>query len=93
MNSCNEDEALQNIFTDENNTLTEEYFNLLYDTGYTKPPTSIKLEDREELEHILKKYYCLVKVKAFIDEFIEGLQSLLIQLCQKIPGNNGVLLC
>ena len=80
MNECSDDESLVNIFTNnpgnEDNTIGEEYCASVYETGFNKPLINLKLSDREELEHILKNYFCIIRVKAAMDQFIEGLQSL-----------------
>ena len=47
----------------------------LSETGYMKPFEALTLDDKEEIISILMEYHCLVKPKACIDQFAEGLQS------------------
>lgn len=42
------------------------------ETGYRK---EIKLSNREEIVHVMATYHTLVKVKAQIDQFTDGLRS------------------
>ena len=48
--------------------------NALSETGYMKPFEALTLDDKEEVILILMEYHCLVKPKACIDQFAEGLQ-------------------
>ena len=47
----------------------------LHETGYRK---AVKLENRNEIVQVMANYHTLVKVKAQIDQFLDGLRSLLI---------------
>ena len=49
---------------------------LLYDTGYRKSLCSLKLSDRHAVLGALLDYHLMIKVKAEMDQFKEGLQSL-----------------
>ena len=58
--------ALQAIFDD---SVTA---NIILETGYRK----VTVSDKEEIIRVLKRYHTLIKVKAEIDQFVEGLQCL-----------------
>ena len=45
----------------------------LAETGYKKPPS---VSDKFEMCSTLKQYHTLTKVKAELDQFMEGLQSM-----------------
>ena len=60
---------------------------LLFETGYRKPPRSFTLADRNEIVSLLTTYHCLIKVKAEVDQFIEGLKVLNVdELVRKHPN-------
>ena len=48
------------------------------ETGYSKPITAITLADRNIISDVLKRYHCVIKVKAEIDQFLDGLKLLKI---------------
>ena len=60
--------ALQAIFDDSATA------DIVLETGYRKPLGTVS--DKEEIIRVLKRYHTLIKVKAEIDQFIEGLQCL-----------------
>ena len=70
INSATDDKSLQEIFYDSDTS------GLLLETGYRKPLTCVTLNDREEIAVVLKLYHTLIKVKAEIDQFVDGLQCL-----------------
>ena len=70
IHSATDDKSLQEIFADNDTS------DKLLETGYRKPLTSLTLNDREEIVGVLKLYHTLIKVKAEIDQFVEGLQCL-----------------
>ena len=51
----------------------DEATELLYSTGYSKPTSSITLEDRDELSSVLLDYHLMAKVKMEMDQFKAGL--------------------
>lgn len=51
------------------------YQNALTETSYMRPLESLTLEDKEEIIGILIDYHCLIKPKAAMDQFSQGLQS------------------
>ena len=61
--------------TDELRTVfaMDEAAELLLSTGFQKPLRSLAMEDKECLRLVL---HCLLKVKAEMDQFAEGLKSL-----------------
>ena len=67
MRASHSEESLQSIFYDEQRAA------LLNDTGFRKPLNLIKLDDKEELVHVLCQYYSFVKGRLELDSFIEGL--------------------
>lgn len=59
---------------------------LLMETGYRKPVIYLTLSDRPGLRAALMDYHCMLKAKAAMDQFAEGLQILKVQdLIQKFP--------
>ena len=64
--------ALQAIFDDSATA------DIVLETGYRKPLGTVS--DKEEIIRVLKRYHTLIKVKAEIDQFIEGLQCLGLSL-------------
>lgn len=70
MNTAADDKSLQEIFEDSDTS------GKLLETGYRKPLTSITVNDREVIAVVLKLYHTLIKVKAEIDQFVDGLRCL-----------------
>ena len=58
---------MKGIFDNEENST------LLFETGYDKPIRELELDDVEGLKAALTDYHCMVKVKAAMDQFLEGL--------------------
>lgn len=58
------------VFSDENYL----YQSALMETGYMRPFASLTMDDKEEIISILIDYHCLIKPKAAMDQFAEGLQ-------------------
>ena len=58
------------VFSDEN------YLNqsALLETGDMRPFTSLTIQDKEDIVSTLIDYHCLIKPKAAMDQFSEGLQ-------------------
>lgn len=48
---------------------------LLMTTGFQKPICRLEVEDRDCIRGALVDYHCLLKVKAEIDQFTEGLED------------------
>ena len=46
---------------------------IIFATGYSKVSSKLSLHDREELCSILIDYHCILKTKAAMDHFLEGL--------------------
>ena len=46
----------------------------LVEAGYTKPLNQLLLSDRDEIVSILVSFHLLLKVKAVMDQFREGLE-------------------
>ena len=53
--------------------LNEEMSTLLFETGYSKPITMLSIADIPEIRSTLVDYCCILKVKAAMDQFKEGL--------------------
>jgi len=68
LKSANSDEQIQAVFEDTENQI------LLLETGCHMLLSSLKVRDREYLIALLLDYHCIIKPKAAIDQFIEGLQ-------------------
>ena len=59
---------------------------LLLQTGFRKPITNLKLADIPNLKSALIDHHCMLKVKAAMDQYTEGLQQLgVLDLIQKYP--------
>ena len=54
----------------------DEAAELILSTGFRKPLCSLALEDKASLKSILLDYHCMLKVKAEMDQFAEGLKTL-----------------
>ena len=54
----------------------DESAELLLSTEFRKPLCRLAIEDKECLRLVLLDYHCLLKVKAEMDQFVEGLKSL-----------------
>ena len=46
------------------------------ETGYSKPLQCLAISDATYINEVLKNFHCIIKVKAEIDQFIEGLNTL-----------------
>jgi hypothetical protein len=62
-------EKVREIF--ENNEASD----MLYITGFKKATQKLTFEDRATLKSVLIDYHCIVKVKAEMDQFIEGIAT------------------
>lgn len=60
-------DGIKVIFEDEENST------LLFETGYDKPLNQLELDDVEGIKAALTDYHCMVKVKAAMDQFLDGL--------------------
>ena len=54
----------------------DEVQNIILETGFRKPFKNIALEDIEQITNLLVSYFCGTKVKAAMDQFVEGLESM-----------------
>lgn len=54
----------------------DEVMDLLLETGYRKPISSTSVSDKQEIIASLIDYHCMTKVKAAMDQYIEGLDVL-----------------
>ena len=65
----------------------DEAATMLADIGYRKPVTKLTVTDTEALKSALVDHHCMLKVKAYIDQFIEGLEVLgIMTVVRKYPG-------
>lgn len=65
----------------------DEVLCLLAETGYRKPLTSLTLSDTSSLKAVLVDYHCMLKAKAAMDQFSDGLQRLKCHdLMQRFPN-------
>lgn len=70
---------LQSAETDEDVQISlavDEVMDLLLATGFRKPLAQLGLKDVDDLVGFLLEYHLFVKVKAEIDQFVEGLTTL-----------------
>ncbi len=59
---------------------------MLQDTGYKKPIERLTLADKISVKAVLIDYHCMIKVKACMDQFAEGLQELqTLEIMKKYP--------
>jgi len=49
--------------------------------GFRKPLSQISIEHVGDIIQLLIDYFCMMKVKAAIDQYVEGLQDLGILTC------------
>ena len=49
---------------------------MLLEAGFTKAFSRLRLADKSNVCSILVNYHCMTKVKAAMDQYVEGLQSL-----------------
>ena len=54
----------------------DEAATVLLETGYRKAICRLELSDKISLRSTLVDYHCMLKVKALMDQFAEGLQEL-----------------
>ncbi len=54
----------------------DEAQSLLSEAGFFKPLIRLTMEDKSKLTSVLISYHCMTKVKAAMDQFVEGLESL-----------------
>lgn len=69
MSACETDSAVVYLFEDPSN------YSKLADTGYSKNPRSLTLDDRSEIADILIDFFCTLKVKACMDQFLAGVKA------------------
>lgn len=62
-------EELQSLFC------RSEPESVLLETGYNKPLSLLTMEDLDNILSYIIDYHCLIKVKASMDQFIDGLIS------------------
>ena len=65
---------------------TDEGEALLSETGFRKPLSQLTISDRQPIIDMLLDYYIMVKVKAEMDQFKDGLQVLgFLKVLQENP--------
>ena len=65
----------------------DEISGLMLETGYRKPFAKLTMADRSALKAAMVDYHCMIKVKAAMDQYMEGLQSLkILDLVRKFPS-------
>ena len=66
--------------------MCEEATDQLHQSGYRKPLCRLDLNDKNTLKSALVDYHCLLKVKAAMDQFCDGLQRVgALQLVRTHP--------
>ena len=66
--------------------MCEEAADQLHQSGYRKPLCRLDLNDKVTLKSALVDYHCLLKVKAAMDQFCDGLQQVgVLQLARTHP--------
>lgn len=82
------DEQLCTIFNDEENQ------SILLEAGCHMVLSSLKLSDKANLLSIMIDYHCIIKPKAAIDQFVEGLSSTgVMHYVQHYPNIMKALFC
>ena len=56
-------------------SLDSSNYSKLADTGYSKPPNRLTLADKGEIADTLIDFHCILKVKAVIDQFLDGIKA------------------
>ena len=59
----------------------DEAQSLLSEAGFFKPLIRLTMGDQSQLSSVLISYHCMTKVKAAMDQFVEGLESLGVLEC------------
>ena len=54
---------------------------LLLETGFTRLPQDLGVADKDDITTSLKQYHCMIKLKAEMDQFCEGLDKLNVLKC------------
>ena len=54
----------------------DEVQSLVYETGFRKPSAHVTVADKSMVASLLVNYHCMTKVKAVMDQYIDGLESL-----------------
>jgi len=81
MEKAETDDDLRNTF--EMDEATE----LLLASGFRKPISSLIVQDKEKLRSSLIDYHCMLKVKAALDQFCEGLKCVgVMEIMVKHPN-------
>ena len=80
LTACEDDASIIKLFEDSSN------YSKLADTGYSKPPTRLTVADKDEITDTLVDYYCTLKVKAGMDQFLGGIKEVgLLDYLQSQP--------
>ena len=69
----------------------DEAAELLMETGFKKPLKHLQMADREHLQSVLLLYHCILKVKAEMDQFREGLSTL--GVLTALENNSSLMKC
>lgn len=70
MDEAEDDDQLRHVFD------MDETLSLLLETGFRKAVSLLTLSDKGLLRSTLLDYHCMVKVKAEMDQFAQGLDVL-----------------
>lgn len=81
MDCAENDTEIQAVFA------IDEFQSLVYEAGFRKPLAQLSMEDKSVVSSILLNYHCMTKVKAAMDQYLEGLESLgLLSRIQQDPS-------
>ena len=82
MRACASDVTLRSLFE------CDENYSKLCETGYAKASIQLTMNDRDDIANTLVDYHCSLKVKASMDQFIDGLTSVglgkFLQICPEL---------
>ena len=81
MDYAENDTEIQAVFA------IDEVQSLVYEAGFRKPLAQLSMKDKSVVSSILLNYHCMTKVKAAMDQYLEGLESLgLLSRIQQDPS-------
>ena len=71
----------------------DETASLLLETGFRKAVCKLTISDRPVVRAAIMDYYCMIKVKASMDQFVQGLQELKIMDYVKAHSTHETSFC
>ena len=85
LDEAQSDQEIRYLFDDEN-VLKGDNDNLVDETGFRKPLSQLTLQDRPNLQWVLRDHHTVLKIKPEIDQYCDGLETLGVLECvRKYP--------